>query len=64
MRRVLPDQPVLDGQLEDRPERQHCLVDRLGGQGSFAELGLAVAVDVYDRDLVESGRSEEAQQVP
>lgn len=37
-------------------------VDRIGGQRSFAELGLAVAVDVHDRDLVESGRREEAQQ--
>lgn len=64
MRRILRDQPVLDRQLEDRSERQQCLVDRIGGQGSFAELGLAVAVDVHNRDLVEAGRSEKAQQVP
>ncbi len=64
MRRVLRGQPILDGQLEDRSERQQCLVDRVCGQGSFAELGLAVTVDVHDCDLIESGRSEEAQQMP
>ena len=61
--RVAGDQLPLFGHGEDLPQARDRLVDRFGGQQAFADLVLAVAVDLGDGDLRRVMGVEERQQV-
>jgi hypothetical protein len=60
---VAADQLVLDGTVEDLPEPDEVLVDRLGGQVALAQRSGLVAVDLGDGDLREPVLCEERQQM-
>jgi hypothetical protein len=62
-RRVARDQVVLDGELENLSQPRERLVDRLGRDDALLDLGLPVAVDLFDRDLGQPVAGEEGQQV-